>query len=119
MNDGQIEELTQSKQAGRFLMADADNPWIDRDFETQVREMAYFLWENDGRPHGREKQYWFTALDRCLRQREAGELLRKEPADGTTEQHVKNDAGLRPQRRSRKQPASRRSPLETEALKRH
>lgn len=67
-------------------MADADDPWIDKDFETQVRETAYFLWENDGRPHGREKQYWFTALDRCLRQREADELLRKEPADGMTDQ---------------------------------
>ncbi|HEY8576006.1 MAG TPA: DUF2934 domain-containing protein [Devosia sp.] len=60
-------------------MPEADDPWIDKDFEAQVRDTAYFLWENDGRPHGREKEYWFTALDRCLRQREADALLQKEP----------------------------------------
>jgi heme oxygenase len=64
-------------------MADADDPWIDRNFEAQVRQTAYFLWENDGRPHGREQQYWFAALDRCLRQHQADELLRKEPSDRT------------------------------------
>lgn len=62
-------------------MSDADDPWIDKDFESQVRDTAYFLWENDGRPHGREKEYWFAALDKCLRQREADNLLRKRPLD--------------------------------------
>lgn len=60
-------------------MPEQDDPWTDKDFEAQVRDTAYFLWENDGRPHGREKEYWFTALERCLRQREADGLLRKEP----------------------------------------
>lgn len=62
-------------------MPDADDPWIDKDFEAAVRDTAYFLWENDGRPPGREQDYWFTALDRCLRQREADTLLRQAPRD--------------------------------------
>lgn len=62
-------------------MPDADDPWIDKDFESQVRDTAYFLWENEGRPHGREKDYWFAALDKCLRQRKADKLLRKGPLD--------------------------------------
>ena len=64
-------------------MADADDPWIDKDFEAAVRDTAYFLWENDGRPLGREKDYWFAALERCLRQREADGLLQQEPRSGT------------------------------------
>lgn len=43
----------------------------DSDFERTVRDTAYFLWEADGRPSGRDKEYWFTALDKCRRQREA------------------------------------------------
>ncbi len=62
-----------------WTMPDENDPWIDKDFESAVRDTAYFLWENDGRPLGREKDYWFTALDRCLRQREADALLRQEP----------------------------------------
>ncbi|MEP7239704.1 MAG: DUF2934 domain-containing protein [Devosia sp.] len=26
-----------------------------------IREQAYFLWEKDGRPHGREHEYWARA----------------------------------------------------------
>lgn len=58
------------------------DPWTDKDFEARVRETAYFLWENDGRPQGREKDYWFSALERCLREREADGLLQKAPVDG-------------------------------------
>lgn len=60
-------------------MPDQDDPWTDKNFEAQVRDTAYFLWENDGCPHGREKEYWFAALERCLRQREADGLLQEEP----------------------------------------
>ncbi len=58
---------------------DPNDPWIDPDFERAVRETAYFLWEQDGRPDGREQQYWFAALDRCLRERQANEMLQVEP----------------------------------------
>jgi hypothetical protein len=63
-------------------MPEPDDPWTDKTFEAQVRDTAYFLWENDGRPSGREKEYWFRALERCLRQREADGLLREAPPRG-------------------------------------
>jgi hypothetical protein len=48
-------------------MANEHDPWIDPGFEQAVRDTAYFLWENDGRPEGREQEYWFRALEVCLR----------------------------------------------------
>ena len=30
--------------------------------ETAVRETAYYLWEQDGRPDGQELRYWLAAL---------------------------------------------------------
>lgn len=75
-------------------MPDEHDPWIDKDFESAVRDTAYFLWENDGRPLGREKEYWFTALDRCLRQREADALLRQNPpAEGAEQGGTSADNG--------------------------
>lgn len=50
--------------------------FVDQDFDRRVRETAYFLWEHAGRPWGREKEFWFISLDRCLRERQADELLR-------------------------------------------
>jgi hypothetical protein len=70
-------------------MTDADDPWVDRNFEAAVRDTAYFLWENDGRPLGREKEYWFAALEKCLRQREADAMLTRGP-DGH-DQHGVDD----------------------------
>jgi hypothetical protein len=34
-----------------------------------VRERAYLLWENDGRPEGHAEEYWHQALDQHLRER--------------------------------------------------
>lgn len=51
------------------------DPWGDPAFEQEVRDTAYFLWEQDGRPEGREQEYWFAALDRRLRQREYDKAL--------------------------------------------
>lgn len=47
------------------------DPWSDPAFELAVRETAYFLWEQDGKPLGREQEYWFRALERQLRERNA------------------------------------------------
>ena len=44
--------------------------FVDLDFEQQVRQKAYHLWEDDGRPHGKETDYWFKALEQLLSQRE-------------------------------------------------
>jgi len=37
--------------------------------EQAVRERAYALWEEDGRPDGRADEYWHRALDEHLRER--------------------------------------------------
>ena len=29
--------------------------------ETTIREQAYYFWEQDGRPEGRETEYWMRA----------------------------------------------------------
>jgi hypothetical protein len=40
----------------------SDNPQNDTpNRETRVRERAYLLWEDDGRPEGREQEYWERA----------------------------------------------------------
>jgi hypothetical protein len=57
----------------------AHDPWVDPEFEQNVRDTAYFMWEHDGQPSGREQDYWFAALEKCLRQREADRLLRTAP----------------------------------------
>jgi hypothetical protein len=30
--------------------------------EHAIREQAYYFWEQDGRPHGREAEYWTRAV---------------------------------------------------------
>lgn len=30
--------------------------------EATIREHAYHLWEKDGRPHGRDNEYWMRAV---------------------------------------------------------
>ncbi|MCW5722613.1 MAG: DUF2934 domain-containing protein [Devosia sp.] len=44
-------------------------------FEQEVRAMAYFLWEQDGRPEGRDDHFWFQALERCRRRGERDAAL--------------------------------------------
>ena len=62
-------------------MADGapSDPWSDPAFELAVRETAYFLWEQDGKPEGREQDYWFRALERSLRERNADRDLANGP----------------------------------------
>jgi hypothetical protein len=64
-------------------MADipSSEPWGDPQFEQAVRETAYFLWEQDGRPQGREQEYWYRALERKLRERTADKQLSEPPKD--------------------------------------
>jgi hypothetical protein len=37
--------------------------------EQEVRERAYLLWEQDGRPEGQSDEYWARSLDQHLRER--------------------------------------------------
>ena len=49
-------------------MQRAANLTTDDDDEA-IRLTAYFLWEQDGRPAGREQDYWLRARERHARQR--------------------------------------------------
>lgn len=48
-------------------------------FYDAVRDTAYFLWEQDGRPEGRADEYWQRALEIKIRERTANEWLESPP----------------------------------------
>jgi hypothetical protein len=56
-------------QIWRYVMYEDTEKFVDMDFEQSVRKAAYHLWEDDGRPFGREKDYWFQALEKLLAER--------------------------------------------------
>ncbi|HEY0031879.1 MAG TPA: DUF2934 domain-containing protein [Devosia sp.] len=58
-------------------MDEDDARFGDPDFEQVVREIAYLLWERDGRPEGGEKHYWYLALAKCMRQHEEDERAQR------------------------------------------
>ncbi len=45
---------------------------IDPDREQRVRERAYHLWEADGKPHGRDKEFWERARELIGMEESAG-----------------------------------------------
>jgi hypothetical protein len=51
-------------------------------FSDAVRDTAYFLWEEAGRPDNRADEFWYRALDIHFRSRAYQEWLRQgKPAD--------------------------------------
>jgi len=54
---------------GRPAMYEDTEKFVDLDFEQRVRQTAYHLWEDSGRPFGEEKKYWFMAMERLLAER--------------------------------------------------
>lgn len=54
-------------------------PAEDEAFQEAVRKTAYFLWEQDGRPHGRHDEYYLRALDRHRRERKYDQWLEDGP----------------------------------------
>lgn len=52
--------------------------------EEAVRLTAYFLWEQDGRPFGRESDYWARAREMHRRQRDYDRMLEE---DGQAADH--------------------------------
>lgn len=40
------------------------------DNEAAIRERAYFLWEQDGRPDGRHEEHWFSARGEHVKERD-------------------------------------------------
>ena len=61
---------------------DEQRPLEDEAFFDAVRRTAYFLWEQDGRPHGRHVEYYLRALDQHRRQRDYDGWLKDGPDDG-------------------------------------
>jgi hypothetical protein len=65
----------------------ASEPRQEADFTASVRDTAYFLWEQDGRPMGRDDYYWHLALEQHLRTRAFDVWLREGRPDGRDEAH--------------------------------
>ncbi len=52
---------------------------VDPDHEHRVRERAYLLWESEGRPHGRDVEYWERARELIGMEESAGSGLLPNP----------------------------------------
>ena len=52
---------------------------VDPDREQRVRERAYLLWEADGKPHGRDVEYWERARELVGMEESAGSGLLPNP----------------------------------------
>jgi len=63
--------LPNSEAAGIRQVVSTTGPVVltpEQSFEQQVRDTAYFMWESDGRPSGRDEEYWHRARAACLEQ---------------------------------------------------
>ncbi len=67
----------------RFQMAD-DAARLD---DEAVRRTAFFLWEQDGRPPGRELHYWEKAIEQHVRQLAFDRWLEEGSPEGKAEEH--------------------------------
>jgi hypothetical protein len=52
---------------------------VDPEREHRVRERAYLLWEADGKPHGRDVEYWERARELVGMEESAGSGLLPNP----------------------------------------
>ncbi|PPQ36676.1 DUF2934 domain-containing protein [Rhodopila globiformis] len=85
----------------------AENPLIDTpDREDRIRQRAYHLWEADGRPEGRDAEFWERAEELVGMEDSAGAGLlpnpetRDEPVPGVTveEAQIQENYGEFPDR---------------------
>lgn len=73
--------LPNSEPAGVQQIIDGVDPTaaeVNDDFEQRVRDTAYFLWEAEGRPEGRDHEYWHRARVACMGQQSLDEGYRSE-----------------------------------------
>jgi hypothetical protein len=56
---------------------------IDPGREHRVRERAYHLWESEGKPHGRDVEYWERARELIGMEESAGSGLLPNPQNAT------------------------------------
>jgi hypothetical protein len=78
-------------QEGDILAADVVVAPPDPSIEQSIRDTAYRLWENDGRPEGRDEEYWLRAREAWLGQQtldNAFEEAVEEPDPDTVERAV-------------------------------
>lgn len=54
-----------------------DDPQSMEGFQEAVRDTAYFLWEEAGRPEGRADEFWYRALEIHYRSRAYGIWMRQ------------------------------------------
>lgn len=74
--------------------------------EARIRERAYHLWEADGRPHGREREFWERAEELIGMEENAtagrlpNPMTRSEPIPGVTveEAEIQENYGETPDR---------------------
>jgi hypothetical protein len=91
--------------------------------EQRVRERAYQLWEADGKPHGRDVEYWQRARELVAMEENAGSGLLPNPQSdpeaarktGVEEAEIQENLGEFPDRLAdqgemQPAPAPRRSP---------
>ena len=100
----------------------AENPLLDTpDRERRIRERAYHLWEADGRPHGRDLDYWERARELIAIEDSAGAGLEPvptgdpPPVDNVEEAEIQENLGEFPDRFTdqgdeQQTPVARRSP---------
>jgi hypothetical protein len=64
---------------------------VDPDHENRVRERAYLLWESDGKPHGRDVEYWERARQLIGTEDSAGGAL---PSNSANTEDPPRKAGV-------------------------
>lgn len=75
VSDDELSGLTAQMHVSRGGHLQPFGDDVESDSETkagleqEVRQRAYLLWEQDGRPEGRSKEYWTRALEQHLRDR--------------------------------------------------
>jgi hypothetical protein len=65
--------------------------------EQSIRDTAYYLWESDGRPEGRDEEYWHRAREAWLGQQELDTAFEAAVAEADPESlETDGDIGLEP-----------------------
>ena len=62
--------------------------------EEQIRELAYATWEQEGRPEGKDLEYYFRAKQ-ILEEREADSSPAKEPVPPAAPKPIERHTGKR------------------------
>lgn len=76
--------------------------------ENEIAERAYYLWESEGRPEGRDLEYWMKAKAQ-LSNRRGGTALAGAQNSGKNEPAVAQNAEKQPQQQPRKQKSEQRT----------